>query len=46
MHHDLSLKEIKKEWHGTLKSYVIGFIASLALSSLAFFLVLNEVFTG
>ena len=28
MSEELSLKEIQKEWHGTLKSYVIGFIAS------------------
>ena len=33
MHDDLSLEEIKKEWHGTLKSYVIGFIASLLLTA-------------
>ena len=34
---ELSLKEIQKEWHGTLKSYVIGFIASLLLTALFFF---------
>ena len=36
MHDDLSLKEIKKEWHGTLKAYVIGFVASLLLTAASF----------
>jgi cytochrome o ubiquinol oxidase operon protein cyoD len=43
MSHDLSLKEIKKEWHGTLKSYVIGFIASLLLTVLSFSLVITKL---
>lgn len=42
---DLSLKEIKKEWHGTLKSYVIGFVASLLLTGASFFLVLTKFFS-
>ena len=37
MEHDLTLIEMKKEWHGTLKSYAIGFIASLILTSISFF---------
>ena len=36
---ELSLKEVKKEWHGSVKSYVIGFIASLLLTVLSFALV-------
>lgn len=43
---DLSLKETQKEWHGTLKSYIIGFIASLLLTSLSFFLVIGQVLSG
>ena len=39
MTHDLSLREIQKEWHGTLKSYVIGFLASFLLTAVSFFLV-------
>lgn len=46
MQHELSLKEIKKEWHGTLTAYLIGFIASLLLSSAAFLLVITKVITG
>ncbi len=33
---DLSLKQIKKEWHGTLKSYLIGFTVSLILTIISF----------
>lgn len=46
MHTELSLNEIKKEWHGSLKSYVIGFIASLLLTCLSFFLVFTQFVTG
>ena len=46
MHNELSLKEIKKEWHGTLKSYLVGFIACLILTSTAFVLVLSETLSG
>lgn len=42
MHGDLSLKEIKKEWHGSLKAYAIGFVASLVLTSAAFLLVITK----
>ncbi len=42
---DLSLKEIQKEWHGSLHSYVIGFIGCLATTGLSFFLVVfNFIF--
>lgn len=44
--HKESLKEIKKEWHGTLKSYAIGFIASLLLTTLAFLLVVTKMLSG
>lgn len=46
MHDDLSLKEIQKEWHGTTRSYVIGFIASLLLTVLSFSLVVFGVISG
>lgn len=44
MSHELSLKEIKKEWHGTLKSYVVGFLTSLFLTTASFFLVYTHLF--
>lgn len=40
MHHDLSLKEIQKMWHGSVRSYAIGFVASLILTSASFSVVL------
>ena len=43
MSEELSLKEIKKEWHGTLKAYVIGFVASLLLTSASFVIVLTQL---
>ncbi|CUI16296.1 putative cytochrome o ubiquinol oxidase, subunit IV [Candidatus Protochlamydia naegleriophila] len=43
---DLSLKETQKEWHGTLKSYLIGFAASLFLTSLSFGLVVAKLLSG
>lgn len=46
MSHELSLKEIQKEWHGTFRSYVIGFTASLLLTAASFFIVITEFFTG
>jgi cytochrome o ubiquinol oxidase subunit IV len=36
---ELSLQEIKREWHGTLKSYVVGFLCSLLLTIISFSLV-------
>jgi cytochrome o ubiquinol oxidase subunit IV len=39
---ELSLKEMQRTWHGSLKSYLIGFIASLLLTSISFYLVMNE----
>lgn len=46
MSEELSLKEIQKEWHGTVKSYVIGFIASILLTGFAFLAVITKVFRG
>ena len=43
---DLSLKETQKEWHGTIKSYVIGFTASLLLTLISFYLVGAKVLSG
>ena len=42
---DLTLNEIKKEWHGNLRSYLIGFIASFLLTSTSFFLVATDAFS-
>lgn len=33
---DLSLKEIQKEWHGSVRSYAIGMTASILLTLLSF----------
>lgn len=46
MHEELSLKEIQREWHGSYKSYAIGFTSSLVLTGAAFLLVLTHVLTG
>jgi cytochrome o ubiquinol oxidase subunit IV len=43
---ELSLKEIKKEWHGTLTSYAVGFIGSILLTISAFLLVITKLLTG
>lgn len=39
------LKKIQKEWHGTLKSYITGFVLSLILTSLSFYLTLQQTFS-
>ena len=46
MSEELSLKEIKKEWHGTLKSYVIGFITSILLTAASFYVVSTRFLSG
>lgn len=46
MSEHLSLKEIKKEWHGSLKAYVTGFLASLILTAVSFLLVVMKWMTG
>lgn len=45
MTHDLGLKEIQKEWHGTLKSYVIGFLACFLLTVVSFSLAITRPFS-
>jgi len=45
MSSELSLNEIKKEWHGTFKAYMIGFFSSLFLTGLSFFLVIERLFS-
>lgn len=37
---DLSLKQIQKEWHGTYRSYAIGFTGSILLTFISFLLTL------
>ncbi|MCE2982943.1 MAG: cytochrome o ubiquinol oxidase subunit IV [Parachlamydia sp.] len=39
MNDELSFAEIKKEWHGTVQSYLIGFSLSLFLTLASFYLV-------
>lgn len=46
MHDDLSLSEIKKEWHGSLRAYLIGFLVSLVLTSASFLLVMTKALSG
>lgn len=46
MTHELSLKETQKKWHGTLKSYLIGFVVSLVLTALSFYLVAEKMLSG
>jgi cytochrome o ubiquinol oxidase subunit IV len=46
MSEQLSLKEIKREYHGTLKSYLIGFIVSLLLTATSFLLVISKQLSG
>lgn len=46
MTEELSLKETQSEYHGTLKSYAIGFISSLILTGIAFLLVSERLLTG
>lgn len=43
---DLSLKETQKEWHGSLKSYVIGFILCLFLTGVSFWIVYAKLLSG
>jgi cytochrome o ubiquinol oxidase operon protein cyoD len=41
-----NLSEIKKEYHGTLRSYIQGFIASLLLTLASFALVITRIISG
>ena len=42
MHEELTLEQMKKEWHGSTKSYLVGFISSLILTLISFGLVMTE----
>ena len=42
MSEQADLHAIQKEWHGTLRAYTFGFLASLILTSLSFGLVLFQ----
>lgn len=46
VHHDLSLREAKKEWHGSLKAYVVGFIGSLMLTAASFLVTIYKPVEG
>jgi cytochrome o ubiquinol oxidase subunit IV len=46
MEEELSLKEIQKEWHGSYKSYYIGFVISLLLTAASFFLGFTRPWKG
>lgn len=41
-----SLKEIQKEWHGSLKSYIMGFFMCLALTVASFAVVIESALEG
>jgi cytochrome o ubiquinol oxidase operon protein cyoD len=44
MENELSLKQMQKEWHGSGRTYVLGFSISLILTCLSFFLVHARAF--
>lgn len=46
MQDNLSLREVQKEWHGSLRHYIIGFVLSIFLSGIAFFLVMADLAKG
>lgn len=46
MHHDPSFEHIKKEYHGTLTSYLIGLLVSLTLTIISFYLVWANVLSA
>lgn len=46
MHNELSLSAIKKEWHGSMKAYAIGFIGSIVLTGISFSLVIMKILNG
>ncbi len=46
METELTLDEIKKEYHGTLSAYLVGFIASLILTAISFTLVITRAVEG
>lgn len=40
------LMQIQAKWHGTLRSYLLGFIGSLLLTGCAYYLVMAHIITG
>jgi cytochrome o ubiquinol oxidase operon protein cyoD len=44
--HEQSLQEVKKEWHGSLRSYLVGFFVSIILTACSFFLVISKALTS
>jgi len=42
----ISLEESQKEWHGTFRSYMIGFFSSLFLTCASFSLVVSRAFSN
>ena len=46
MHDESSLKAAQKEWHGTLKAYIIGFFLALFLTLISFSLVIFKILSG
>lgn len=46
MHHELTLKEMQKEWKGSYKAYAIGFTFSFLLTTLSFLLVAFKILAG
>lgn len=44
--HELNLKESQHEWHGSYRHYAIGFVLSLLLTSLSFYLVATKQLTS
>lgn len=43
---ELNLKQTQKEWHGSIRSYAIGFAASLLLTAASFVLVITKILLG
>jgi cytochrome o ubiquinol oxidase subunit IV len=46
MHDEPNLDQIQKEWHGTLKAYLTGFLTCILLTAISFSLVATRLFTG
>ncbi len=46
MNDDLGLQTVQKEWHGSLKSYIIGFFLCLFLTGFSFLIVILHLFSG
>jgi cytochrome o ubiquinol oxidase subunit IV len=41
-----NLEQIKREWHGSITSYIIGFLGSLLLTAIAFYIAVYRFWTG